>query len=277
MTLQQLHQLFISELANFSAAETKAYFDLLLKMHTGLNSTALFTSPEREISPAEELGLRRDLAQLQMGVPVQQVMGYTHFMGLRIQVNEHCLIPRPETEELIFETLNRLQAQIRNALDIGTGSGCIALAIKKARAQSKVYALEKSRAALNLAQQNARENNLEVNFIEADMQTFEPEIKYDLIISNPPYIRESEKASMERNVLEHEPHMALFVKNHQPLVFYEAIARIAKKALSSTGLIALEINQEPAEETAALFASAGFKTQKEKDLSGNWRFIWARH
>lgn len=275
MRLQQLRQLFKSELAAYSDSETKAYFNLILQARTGLSGTEILMHPEREIDKPQEKRIRQDLALLRKGVPVQQILGFTHFMGLRIKVNEHCLIPRPETEELVDETLKMLSSPPLLALDVGTGSGCIALAIKKARAQSAVWALEKSTDALQLARYNAQENNLEINFIEADMLDYQPETKFDLIISNPPYIRESEKVNMEPNVLEHEPHMALFVENNNPLVFYEAIARMGQQALTNKGLIALEINRELAGETATLFQEAGFNTQKGKDLSGNWRFIWA--
>lgn len=275
MTLQELKKGFKTELSDSSESAVKSYFNLLLQARLGLNNLDFVMDPERQVAPEKIDQLKNDLEQLKEGRPIQQIMGKATFMGLDLTINEHCLIPRPETEELISETLSRLTFKPQTALDLGTGSGCIALALKNTLPQTRVIALEKSPFALHLAQSNAKDNKLEIEFLESDMLTYQPAQKFDLIISNPPYIRQSEEREMESNVLEHEPHMALFVDDNRPLLFYEAIAKIGQEALSLKGLLAVEINQELAEETEGVFKKAGFKTQSGKDLSGNWRFVWA--
>jgi len=218
--------------------------------------------------------------------PIQYVLGHTVFYGLTLSVNEHVLIPRQETEELvdgiIKENKNKYEeTQVKHTdfsiLDIGTGSGCIAIALKKNFPKAKVYALDISAAALQMAKENALLNHTEINFIPADILNYSIDLfplDFDIIVSNPPYVRLSEKKNMNTNVLEYEPHLALFVNDDKPLQFYEVIADIATKKLKPEGNLYVEINEALGIQTVNLFKNKGFqKIQLKKDLNGKERII----
>ena len=229
--------------------------------------------------------------QLEQEVPLQYIIGKTEFYGLPFVVNKHVLIPRPETEELVawvvsessgFKTFNTSTKhttetkQLKN-LDIGTGSGCIPISLKKQLPFAKISAIDISKEALGVAKKNAVLNNVDIHFILQDiLKTVALDQHYDIIISNPPYVRELEKKELKNNVLKNEPHVALFVENDNPLIFYAKIAELAKKYLNKNGLLFFEINQYLGTETIDLVNKKGLKNiQLKKDMFGNDRIIVA--
>lgn len=210
-------------------------------------------------------------ARLNQGEPLDYILGYTYFYGLKIEVSKDTLIPRPETEELIELILNKNQTRSGlKILDIGTGSGCIALALKSNLVNAEVTALDVSNNAIEIAQRNTVQLDLNVNFIHLDIlneNLWSQLANYDIIVSNPPYIPQEEKTDMTTSVLDYEPHLALFVEN-DPLIFYKQILKFATFHLNPKGLVYFETSQ-----TIQLEEYEGFQIEKRKDLSGNWRFL----
>lgn len=223
------------------------------------------------------------LEQLKTGKPLQYVIGETEFYGLNFRVNPSVLIPRPETEELvewILSDLSKPKTSIEGLkiIDIGTGSGCIPISLKKNIPLAQVYALDISKEALSVSKQNADLNQTMVNFIQADILNLLnnqlTDKKFGIIVSNPPYVTEAEKQQMLPNVLQHEPHLALFVPDNDPLIFYKAIADFAIKHSDTNGSLYLEINENLGEETVQLLKQMGFKNiELRQDLSGKDRMI----
>ena len=210
--------------------------------------------------------------------PIQYILGTTSFFGLEFKVDSNVLIPRPETEELVAWILNQADTeQPLKILDIGTGSGCIAVSLAKQLPNAEVYALDVSPAALEMAHYNAQQNAVELNTIEANVLEWKPtDFSFDIIVSNPPYVRESEKERIAPNVLEHEPHLALFVENDHPLVFYLAIVELSQQGLKKHGRLYFEINEYLGTETKALFSSNDFDTvQLKTDIFGKQRMLCA--
>src|SRR5690554_3040474 len=199
------------------------------------------TTESGEVSDSDQESFQNIQTALIKGKPLQHILGQAWFFGLSFQVNEHVLIPRPETEELVDLIIRENNKAPIKLLDIGTGSGCIPIALKKnLPATSSVYALDISPEALAVARKNAEALQADVQFIQNDILSENPVIlllneKFDVMVSNPPYITPAEKKEMHVNVLDHEPHLALFVEEEQPLIFYEAIARYAKQQLKSGG------------------------------------------
>jgi release factor glutamine methyltransferase len=221
--------------------------------------------------------LDQALDRIDMDEPIQYVVEKAHFYGYEFYVNDHVLIPRPETEELVFELLKNYEplSAHKDILEIGTGSACIPISIKKKWPTAKVTAIDVSEKALEVAKINATQNEVEINFKCLD---FLDESKwsslpnYDCIISNPPYIPENEKSKMLDNVLDFEPHLALFVSNEDPLVFYKKIKSFASKHLNPDGTIFLECNEFNALEVAALF-KVDYEVKVLKDMQGKERMI----
>lgn len=207
--------------------------------------------------------------------PYQYVIGETEFYGLKFFVNSNVLIPRPETEELVEWILADNPNFSGKIIDIGTGSGCIPITLKKNLSQAEIFALDVSSGALEVAQNNAGFHDVAIQFVEQDFLNFDSSLfgKFDIIVSNPPYIAQSESVEMHPTVLEFEPNSALFVPDAQPLVFYEKIAEFAQNHLNESGKIYIEINQKLGKETEEVFQQVGFKTQLKKDISGNDRMI----
>lgn len=243
---------------------------------------AMFRIMEAELGKDaySEKRLEDIIHRLKLHTPLQYILETTLFYGLPIRVNKNVLIPRPETEELVDLLIKENNnGKEMTVLDIGTGSGCIPLAIKKHLPRTTVFGCDVSKAALEVAQQNAVINQLKVEFFKCDILNITPEQsrKYDIIVSNPPYITESEKAAMAKNVTEHEPHLALFVSNNDPLQFYKAIAKFCESSLNPGGQIYLEVNAQYAQEVAQLFNTNGkFKATVIKDMSGKERFVTAK-
>ena len=229
--------------------------------------------------PADLLeGWENDLERLSSGEPFQYVMGRTEFCGLSFKVTPSVLIPRPETEELVTNIVAENAGRTGlSVLDIGTGSGAIAVTLAKNLPGSVVTALDVSEEALAVASENAESNNVSVSFIKFDILGDAPlPGRYDLIVSNPPYVPERDKAVMHRNVLEHEPALALFVPDDRPLLFYEAIAEKAATALNPGGRLYFETHEEYHPELKKLLESYGFvNIESRHDLFGRPRFVVA--
>lgn len=216
-----------------------------------------------------------DLIQLKSHKPVQYVIGETEFFGKKFFLNDQVLIPRPETEELVEWLLAETPNAKQTILDIGTGSGCIPVILKLYLSEATVYALESSNQAMEVAVRNSSYHQTDIHFILDDFlkMHFNSLPSLDLIISNPPYIAASEKETMPKNVVNFEPENALFVPDHDPLLFYKKILQLAKTKLNPNGKIFVEINQNLAKETHELFSTTFYNVETKKDISGNFRFI----
>ncbi len=280
MLLREIKNIFHRELDTiYPQGEVDSFFYLLIEHYLKLERFVLALRPDLIISKEEEQPLFEALAQLKLHRPVQYIIGKTTFMDLELQVDENVLIPRPETEDLlrwIIEDCQVERSRDLRILDIGTGSGCIAIALAKNLPGAKVLALDVSEKALELAKKNAEGNEIEIEFIKADILNFNFELglELDIIVSNPPYVRELEKKEMLQNVLGHEPELALFVSDEDPLRFYKEIAEFAIANLSENGRLYLEINQYLAEESRALLEAKNFQDiELRKDLFGNYRML----
>jgi release factor glutamine methyltransferase len=219
------------------------------------------------------------LDSLKNEIPIQYLLGKTSFYGLDFEVNPAVLIPRPETEELVdwiisYDQIHKSTKPLR-ILDIGTGSGCIAISLAKNIPNSQVFAIDVSEKALATAQKNAEINNVKVAFLEENiLETDDLEQQFDIIVSNPPYVRQLEKQEIKKNVLDNEPHLALFVEDNDALVFYRKIAELAQKNLLPNGQLFFEINQYLGKEMMELLEKMGFKNiELRKDIYGNDRMI----
>lgn len=279
MIVKKYKDLFQSELASFyDAMEIDQFFYLTVEKLHHLKRIDLALNPNFEINSQERQQWDAVLRQLKTQKPIQYILGETSFYGLTFQVNEHTLIPRPETEELvqwILET-NATGSPI-TILDIGTGSGCIPITLKKKQPNATVFALDVSKNALEIAKKNALINQVEVIFLQKDiLATAELDRSFDVIVSNPPYVRQLEKKEIASNVLEFEPHLALFVANNDPLVFYRKITQLASDYLLPNGQLYFEINQYLGAEMIALVKSFGFtQIELRKDIYGNDRMLKA--
>jgi release factor glutamine methyltransferase len=281
-TVAGWRKVFLEELAGiYDPSETDQLLFTLLEEYSGLSKAALLAS-ETLAEKLDREAICRALEALKAHRPVQYITGHTDFCGLRIEVDERVLIPRPETEELAGLILKDHQGTTgrgKSFLDIGTGSGCIALALKKHLPQACVHALDSSVAALEVAKKNALLNDLVIVFHRADIldkNSLSGLGTFSSIVSNPPYVSEPEKASMRRNVTEHEPAGALFVPGEDALLFYRAIAHCCHHHLLPGGKVYLEVNQYLGTEVASLLTKHGFSDVKLlNDFRGNCRFVTA--
>ncbi len=289
MLLKDYKTHFFNSLKNIQEEqEIESFFFILTEYLHNLKRVDVALNPNFELSDAEVDKWNTILAQLQQEKPIQYITGEAWFYGLRFEVNENTLIPRPETEELvewIFNSPNIHHPSPLNILDIGTGSGCIPISLKANLPQANVSAIDVSEKALEVAKRNAELNKVEINFIEANILEVEdlsqlpsPIIhhpsSYNIIVSNPPYVRNMEKQEIKKNVLDYEPHLALFVEDTDALLFYRKIAQLALKNLLPNGLLFFEINQYLGKETVELLESLGFKNiELKKDIYGNNRMI----
>jgi release factor glutamine methyltransferase len=261
----------------YDSDEIESFFFLILEQEHQLKRVDLALNPNLELTENELQKWATYLQELQKQKPIQYLLGKTQFFGLEFFVNEHTLIPRPETEELVSWIINDNQHQQGlNILDIGTGSGCIAISLDK-NLKAETFAFDVSYEALEVAQKNADHNQAFVHLVEFDIlnDVWEGD-PFDIIVSNPPYVRELEKEEIKPNVLEYEPHLALFVSDENPLLFYEKIADFAKEHLSENGKLYFEINQYLGKETSEMLKNKGFKKViLKKDIYGNDRMILA--
>lgn len=266
-------------LAKFPYRETEQLMRILLEDLFSIDQKQQLMEPDLRIDELQYSILNDAVNQLMEGVPVQYVTGKAWFDGLLFHVDESVLIPRPETEELVQKAAQGLpDDKPLRIWDVGTGSGCIAIALAKRFPLAEVTAFDVSEKALVTAQRNASSNEVSVNFVCDDV--LHPQSDFwlqpvDLVISNPPYVRESEKALMERNVLDHEPHSALFVPDEDPLLFYRQIFHLAKPQLQPDGVVWFEINEALGEEMTILCQEMGFRGGALEDYHGKRRFFTA--
>lgn len=279
--VRDILSLFHEELDGmYGSGEVGVFLDMLFEAFLGWDKVRLLTSREQTIDQSDLLRFHWALEDLKQSRPIQHIIGYTDFCGCRIAVSSDVLIPRPETEEIvqwIISTFN-IQHSAFNILDLCTGSGCIAIALKKALPAADVTAVDVSSEALEIARQNAQNNGVEVRFMEGDVLGGVDGVngQYGLIVSNPPYVMEKERAQMQRNVLDYDPALALFVPDDDPLRFYNAIANIAKEHLADGGLLVVEINEALAAETCAVFKAQGLNPNVHEDFRGKPRWISAQ-
>lgn len=297
-TVKDAFNIFRSELSTlYPPTEIEALTVMVLTGITGLSRAVIKAFPEQKLTDTQSEKLADIITELKTGKPVQYIIGETEFYGLPFKVNQSVLIPRPETEELVEWVLSAVGARRMavgvstkhqvpdvlplSILDIGTGSGCIAISLKKNLHNAEVSAIDISPEALKTAKANAELNKVGVNFVEADILDLKSEIKnskFDIIISNPPYVTPADKDLMHANVTDFEPHTALFVPEDEPLLFYKAIADYALKTLSPGGLLFFEINESYGKQTIAMLADKGFKNiELRQDMSGRDRMVKAVH
>jgi len=268
----------------YDTSEIEALTLMIVSEITGSSKAMIKAFPEQEITLQQHDDLNNILARLQTGEPIQYILGHTEFYGLTFNVNPSVLIPRPETEELVEWVLNsKVESQkskVSTILDIGTGSGCIAISLKKNLPTAQISAIDISTEALQTARQNAELNKADINFIHTDILNIDHSLfttHYSLIISNPPYVTLHDKTQMHTNVTDFEPHTALFVPENDPLIFYKAIADFALNNLLTNGLLFFEINENLGKQTVEMLESKGFKDiELRKDMSGRDRMVKAR-
>ncbi|MDD4972536.1 MAG: peptide chain release factor N(5)-glutamine methyltransferase [Paludibacter sp.] len=262
----------------YPETEIKSFSYLIIEKLTGYTRTEVYVNKNTLFSNEQYHEIESFIKKLKKFIPIQYILGETEFYGLPFTVNESVLIPRPETEELVDWICreNNKNQELR-ILDIGTGSGCIAIALKHEFTNSGVEAFDISEKALETAQGNAIRNNLNVNFRIVDiLNTPDINSKWDIIVSNPPYITENEKDDMLPNVLEYEPHLALFVPDNDPLLFYRKIALFARQHLQPNGKLYFEINRSTGNQCVDLLTGMGFQNiVLRKDISGNDRMVRA--
>ena len=297
-TLKNYRTEFTSALSSiYPKTEIDSFFFLLIEEFLNLERIDTVLKPDFEINLDKLSLLNSAIKRLQKEEPIQYVLGKTEFYGFPFLVDKFTLIPRPETEELVEWILEDVKAARQKTkdiisstveksleiLDIGTGTGCIPISLAKHLPNAKISAIDVSEEALLIANQNAKLNKVEINFIQKNILetgSLDEIIKqvqhkeFDIIVSNPPYVRELEKVEIKNNVLENEPHLALFVADDDPLIFYSKIADLAKKHLSTNGLLFFEINQYLGRKTIEMLQQKGFRNiELRKDLFGNNRMI----
>ena len=277
MILKEFQSYFTQELStNYPQTEIDTFFFYLMEEYLNFQRIDLVLKPDFEI-PSKILPLLENaLEGLKKEIPIQYILGKTEFYGLPFRVTSDTLIPRPETEELVEWILNEVAPTKKTQIiDIGTGSGCIPISLAKHLPNATIFALDISKEALTVAKQNATLNEVAIQFIEKNiLQTTHLSQQFDVIVSNPPYVRDLEKIEIKKNVIENEPHLALFVTDDAPLLFYEKIADLAAKYLTKNGLLFFEINQYLGKETVKMLKSKGFSSiELKKDHFGNDRMI----
>lgn len=278
MKIQELQQLYSKELTLlYSENEIQKLFTYFAEEYLQYNSIQLKMYADQEVEEAQKLQFTQALEELKSGKPYQQILGKAYFYGEEFFVNENVLIPRPETEELIELILEKLPSDKElKILDIGTGSGCIAITIAKHLKQANVYALDYSKKALEMVKKNAVLHNVNIHFIQQDYLNTELSEVFDVIISNPPYIGTEEEVDIENSVKDFEPMMALFAPQNDVLAFYRKIANDTDNKLADGGYIFLEINQKLGPETLKLYKNKLSEAYLLKDISDNDRMIWGR-
>ena len=274
MLVKEFKARFESELSEaFPQTEINSLFYLLIEHVLGLQRIDLVLDNRRSISLDKKQELQDALNRLKAQEPIQYIIQETEFYSLPFKVTKDTLIPRPETEELVAWILSDYKnTDPISILEIGTGSGCIPISIAKHLPQAKVSSIDISEKALEIAAKNAATNKVSIAFTLQDILTTETlSQSYDIIVSNPPYVRELEKVEIKPNVLDYEPHLALFVENSTPLKFYAKIANLARKYLKKNGALYFEINQYLGKETTEMLTKKGFTTVLRKDIFGNDR------
>ncbi|TWO30886.1 peptide chain release factor N(5)-glutamine methyltransferase [Seonamhaeicola sediminis] len=279
--LRDIQNKFHNELTSiYSKEEIDTFFFMLTESYYNKNRLQLAMNFEAKIENPQAIMSALELLKNEQ--PIQYILGETEFYGIPFKVNRHVLIPRPETEELVDWIIDEFKNQSSElkVLDIGTGSGCIAISLSKNLPNTKVYALDVSKEALIVAKHNAELNKVEVEFIEdsilnpSDAELVSVSQKFDIIVSNPPYVRMKEKQLMKGNVLDNEPHLALFVEDNNPLLFYRAICEVAQKNLKDRGVLYCEINEYLGKDMLQLLKDYNFKrVELKQDIFNKDRMI----
>ena len=277
MTLMDGKNFFLKNLENtYNNKEIIYYYKLILSEVFKRNELQLALDPKSSLKNSEFTFLKQAVKNLLAQKPIQFIIGKAFFRSLTLYVNENVLIPRPETEELVdwvIEDFRDIQLK-KNIIDIGTGSGCIAISLAKELKRNIVYALDNDDAILELAKRNAKKNNVEVNFFKKDINFLNSlNLKIDIIVSNPPYVLKKEKKNMKLNVLNHEPNEAIFVDDEDPLKFYRLILDYAKLNLEKSGLIYFEINPLLIKDLRILISAYNFKIKQRIDIFGKVRML----
>jgi release factor glutamine methyltransferase len=281
MTIQEANQYITNQLtAIYDEAEASNIGDWIMENLTGTKRTDRITNKNRLINSEQADQIERYIARLLLHEPIQYVLNEAWFFGLKLYVDKNVLIPRPETEELVEWIISdcRFPIDKLSILDIGSGSGCIPISLKRRLGKAEVWSCDISHEALEVAKRNAATLGVDVNFIELDFLNKEQRDilpSFDIIVSNPPYIPETDKKEMRLNVLDHEPRTALFVPDNDALVFYKAIAEFGKNHLNKNGIIYAEINESLGEATASAFQLSGYSAEIKKDMQGKERMIKA--
>ena len=277
MTLMEGKNFFLKNLENtYNDNEITYYYKLILREVFKRKELQLALDPKSSLKKSELTFLKRAVKNLLVQKPIQYIIGKAFFRSLTLKVNENVLIPRPETEELVdwvIEDFRNISPK-KNIIDIGTGSGCIAISLAKELKRNIVYALDNDDAILELAKQNAKKNNVQVNFLKKDINFLNSlNLKIDVVVSNPPYVLNKEKKNMKLNVLNHEPHKAIFVNDEDPLKFYRLILDYAKLNLKKSGLIYFEINPLLIKHLKSLISAYNFKIKQRIDIFGKVRML----
>jgi len=260
----------------YPKTEVQGFVRLIFWHVLQLSYTDLVLGRNQKLEKSSQKRIEEIVERLKKFEPIQYILGETEFFGLKLTVNPSVLIPRPETEELVQWITTTVEDEKLSVVDIGTGSGCIALALKKELKNAVVTGVDISAESIRTASKNAEQNQLDVTFKQADILQWEKEKwePVDLIVSNPPYVRELEKAAMHPNVLQYEPENALFVSNTNPLVFYQSIADFANRYLKANSWLFFEINENLGEELVSLLAAIGFGAiEIKKDINGKNRML----
>ena len=280
MKIKQYRTQFIKELAPFyDAYEAESFFYLILENKHQLRQIDLALNHELTFDENDFMVWDELLKQLKKEVPIQYLLGKTNFYGLDFEVNENVLIPRPETEELVEWSINENTSRDKNKkiriLDIGTGTGCIAISLAKNLPNAEVFGIDVSKKAIETAKRNAVANSVDVTFMLLNiLEAEEFSNQFDIIVSNPPYVRNLEKVEIKKNVLDYEPHLALFVEDNDPLIFYRKIASLAQNGLQKKGKLYFEINQYLGKEMIELLENMSFENvELRKDIYDNDRMI----
>ncbi len=276
--LKNHFRIALSEL--YPLEEVQSFFNILSEKYLKLSRTEIALNPQLEILKEDFEKFESTIVRLKNSEPIQYIIGDTEFCGLPFKVNQYTLIPRPETEELVDFIISDQMLITHNSplitiLDVGTGSGCIAISLAKNISKANISALDISEEALKMAKENALINKVKVNFFQADILKIKtlPQ-RYDVIVSNPPYVRELEKSLMQQNVLKYEPESALFVSDEDPLLFYRVISLLAKDYLKPSGKLFFEINEYLADDMFSLLKTEGFQNiELKKDIFGKSRML----
>ena len=272
ITVGNIIPLFLKKINNYSDKEVTTIAYIVIEEILGLNKINVIINNANVISANDEVKINEIIKDLIVNKPIQYILGKANFFNLSFIVNKHVLIPRQETEQLINWILNY---EFNSVLDIGTGSACIPISLAK-NSTANITAIDISSNAIKIAKQNADNYNLNINFLCEDIFEFNPNSKFDLIVSNPPYVLESEMKKMHKNVLNFEPHNALFVEDSDPLIFYNYIAQFAFKYLNSKGALFFEINESFGVEIKLILNKLDFvNIELKKDLNGKDRMIKA--
>ncbi len=285
MTTGDVYNDFVNNLKTiYDEREAGNIADWVFEKVTGLKKLERRLNRNSQLKETELLELQNNLQQLLAHKPVQYVLQEAWFYKMKFYVDENVLIPRPETEELVEWIVNDANEKTSNSkptniIDIGTGSGCIAISLKKELKNANVTAIDTSKKALEVAQKNSSELNAEVNFIEMNFlkeEDWKSLKKYDVIVSNPPYIPLKEKEKLAKNVTEYEPALALFVENYDSYIFYKKTIEFSKTHLESAGKIYVEVHEDYAREVKKIFEDSGLKSDIKKDIYGKERIVKAR-